>query len=172
MNATANTVLSPDEFLRESEKYKDQFYRYIRRMLWNTAQADDVFAEALLAGFENRAKFQRGTNFRAWMFRIITNKCFVANRQTGRAFASLDEAGREPPAPEEPPGFVDILDHPETFLEECGEEVFAAMQEVSEAQRACLLLRVAEQLSYKEIAEVMDIPVGTVMTHLSRGRGR
>ena len=52
-------------------------------MLWDTAQADDVFAEALLAGFENRAKFTRGTNFRAWMFPIITKKCFVANRRTG-----------------------------------------------------------------------------------------
>ena len=84
---------------------------------------------------------------------------------------STRPAGNRLP-PKRPPGFADILDHPEAFLEECGEEVYAAMQEVSEAQRACLLLRVAEQLSYKEIAEVLDIPVGTVMTHLSRGRGR
>jgi len=127
----------------------------------------------MLAAWENRHKFTPGTNFRAWVYRIITNKCFVANRETSRTPQPIDEALEntlEDVASEA--GYQDVLADPEAVLEQCGDELNLAMKKLSTAQRTCLMLRSVERLSYKEIAEVMEIPVGTVMTHLSRGRAR
>lgn len=162
-----------DDFLQQVERYRDEFYRYVLRAAWDSSAADDIFSAAVLAAWENKHKFAPGTNFRAWMYRILTNKCFVANRETQRTPRPLEEA------PEavlldmsQERGYEDVLEHPERFLEQCGEEVYRAMKQLSTAQRTCILLRSVEKFSYKEIAEIMDIPVGTVMTHLSRGRAK
>jgi RNA polymerase sigma-70 factor (ECF subfamily) len=162
-----------DDFLQQVERYKDEFYRYVLRVAWDSGAADDIFSSAVLAAWENRHKFTPGTNFRAWMYRILTNKCFVANRETRRTprpledvpeLALLDMSADR--------GYQDVLEHPEGFLDQCGDEVYQAMHQLSTAQRACILLRSVEKFSYKEIAEILDIPVGTVMTHLSRGRAK
>ncbi len=168
-----NTAITMDEFMAKIEKHRNEFYRYILRTVWDTGVTDDVFASAVLAAWENRHKFTPGTNFRAWVYRIITNKCFVANRETGRTPQPLENTpesafltlGGER-------GYQDILKHPESVLEQCGDELNMAIKKLSTAQRSCIMLRSVEKLSYKEIAEVLDIPVGTVMTHLSRGRAR
>ena len=164
--------LTTREFLELVDQYRDELFRYILRQAWDSQVAEDVFASAVLSAFENRHKFQPGTNFRAWMYRIITNKVFVANRHTGRRFDSLDEAGAERvPEPERKPEF-DVVGDPNTVLEEVSDEVLAAMHKLSDNERACILLRGVEGFSYKEIAEILEMPTGTVMTHLSRGRAK
>lgn len=159
-----------DEFLEKIEKHRNEFYRFILRNAWDSGVADDVFSEAVLAAYENRHKYTPGTNFRAWMYRILANKCFVANRDTGRAFESLDSAAASLVALEEKQGYRDLLDDPQGVLEQCGDEVFRAFRRLSTAQRTCILLRGVERFSYQEISEIMEVPVGTVMTHLARGR--
>ena len=162
-----------DEFLEQIEKYRDEFYRYIYRMAWDSSAADDVFSEAVLAAYTNRAKFRPGSNFRAWMYRIITNKCYVANRYTSRTGISLDaDDGREFAAVAERPEYDNVLENTEEVLEECSDEILRAFKRLSEPERACLLLRSVESFSYKEISGILEIPIGTVMTHLSRGRGK
>lgn len=171
-----NTQNSMDDFLAQIQKHRNEFFRYIRRMVWDSGAAEDIFASAVLAAYENRHKFIPGTNFRAWMYRIITNKCYVANRETGRAFAPLDEhdndatpvwttLGAEP-------SYGDVLKDPSRFLEQCGDEVVRAFRKLSGPERSCLLLRAQEKFSYQEIAETLEMPVGTVMTHLARGRAK
>lgn len=162
-----------DDFVQRIDRHKDEFYRYIRRMAWDSEAVDDIFSSAVLAAWENREKFQPGTNFRAWMYRIITNKCYVANRVTKRTPSPLDET-READLVStlDDPGYDDILADPQQFLQECGDEVYLAVERLSPAQRSCLLLRSGERFSYKEIADILNIPLGTVMTHLSRGRAR
>ncbi len=159
-----------DDFIEQVDRYRDEFYRYIVRTAWDSSVADDVFSSAVLAAWENRHKFTPGTNFRAWMYRIITNKCFVANRETGRTPRPLDEVPEGVMTAVADRGYRDVLEEPDRFLEQCGDEVHRAFKILSTAQRTCILLRSVEKFSYKEIAEIMDIPVGTVMTHLSRGR--
>jgi RNA polymerase sigma-70 factor (ECF subfamily) len=168
-----------DEFLSLIEKHRHEFFRYILRMVWDSSVAEDVFASAVLASYENRHKFVPGTNFRAWMYRIITNKCYVANREIKRAFAPLDEGIADDAslsgdwhALQLDAGYVDVLKDPTRFLEQCGDEVTRAFKRLSTAERSCLLLRAAERFSYQEIAETLEMPVGTVMTHLSRGRAK
>ena len=162
-----------DEFLEQIEKYKDEFYRYIYRVVWDTSVADDVFSEAVLAAYKSREKFTPGSNFRAWMYRIITNKCYVANRHISRRGESLDQEGaREFAALGDAADYSNVLDDPKKFLDDCGDEINRAFRKLSTAERSCLLLRSAEGLSYQDIANTIDIPVGTVMTHLSRGRAK
>lgn len=161
-----------EEFLKQIDRHRDEFYRYVHRTAWDPASVDDIFSSGVLAAWENWPKFRQGTNFRAWMYRILTNKCFVANRHTMRRPKPIDEIPeRDLLSVTTSWGYADVLRDPEPFLQECGDEVLAAFKKLSEAQRACLLLRV-EQFSYNEIAEIMGMPVGTVMTHLARGRAR
>ena len=159
-----------DEFLEKIEQHRDEFFRYIKRNVWDTGVAEDVFGQGVLAAYENRAKYTPGTNFRAWMYRILLNKCYVANRETGRAFQSLDHPSAKDAPAKEYEDFGDIVSDPKKVLEECGDEVYRAFRGLSTAQRSCIMLRGIEKFSYQEIAEIMEIPVGTVMTHLARGR--
>ncbi|MCL4218127.1 MAG: RNA polymerase sigma factor [Candidatus Hydrogenedentes bacterium] len=161
-----------DEFLEKIEKHRHEFFRYVLRTVWDSNVAEDVFSSAVLAAYENRHKYTPGTNFRAWMFRILTNKCYVANRETMRAFEPLDDHRVNMVAINDEPGYRDVLEHPEDFMEECGDEIQRAFRRLSTAERSCILLRAAEKFSYQEIAEVLQMPVGTVMTHLSRGRAK
>jgi DNA-directed RNA polymerase specialized sigma24 family protein len=69
-------------------------------------------------------------------------------------------------------GYADVLADPEGVLEQCGDEVVRALRKLKTAERSCILLRGVEEFSYKEIAEILEIPVGTVMTHLARGRAK
>ena len=162
-----------NDFIQLVDQHRDEFFRYTLRTVWDTGVAEDVFASAVLAAWENFHKFRKGTNFRAWMYRIITNKCYVANRVTSRTPQNIDDIPESHFAGlDEERGYAGLLENPEVLLEECGDEVFHAFRKLSTAQRTAILLRSAEKFSYQEIAEIMEIPVGTVMTHLSRGRAK
>jgi RNA polymerase sigma-70 factor (ECF subfamily) len=161
-----------DGFVAAIEQHRDLFYRFVLRNVWDPSHADDVFASAVLSAFENRHQFVPGTNFRAWMFRVLANKCFVANRETMRESTSAEpDLASALPAPDSP-HYAAILEDPAAFLEHCGDEVFRAFRSLSTAQRMCILLKDVDHFSYQEIAEILAIPVATVITHLGRGRAR
>jgi len=170
--STGSAATDTDEFLTEIEKHKDAFYRFIRRTLWDSAEADDVFSSAVLAAYENRHKYTPGSNFRAWMFRILLNKCFVANRETGRIAEPLDTVENNSVGAAKPAERWDVINDPMKILDACGDEVYRAIMKLSAAQRACIMLRGVERFSYREIATILEIPEGTVMTHLARGRAK
>jgi len=159
-----------DYFLKQIEKHRHEFFRFVLRSVWDSSQAEDVFSAAVLAAYQSRDRFTEGTNFRAWMFRIIANRCFQANRETARTPESLDDVRVEWEALADEPGYGDVLRDPDGFLENCDDEVLRAFRRLSTAERSCILLRGVEGFSYRQIAETLEIPVGTVMTHLSRGR--
>lgn len=161
-----------DDFLKHIETHRDEFYRFVLRTVWDTGCAEDVFSEAVMTAYENRKKFIPGTNFRAWMFRILTNKCFVANRETARTPESLDGVDVTLEALPEIPGYNEMLADPESVLSQCGDEVHRAFRQLSTAERSCILLRGIHRFSYHEIADILQIPVGTVTTHLARGRAK
>ena len=161
-----------DEFLEQIEKRKDEFYRYIYRNVWDTSVAEDVFSSAVLAAYKSKSKFKPGTNFRAWMYRIITNKCFVANREISRRGESLEEAGDYLSSMADNKDYGKAISSPDDFLAQCGDEIHMAMKKISTMERSCLLLKTMENFSYKEIAAILEIPFGTVMTHLARGRAK
>lgn len=170
--STENEKKDVDEFLDGIEKYKDQFYRFVKRTVWSQSVVEDVFSSAVLAAYENRHKYTPGTNFRAWMFRILQNKCFIANRETSRAMAPLETVENADVATTDPPKLWNVLSDPMKVLDACGDEVYWAIKTLSSPQRACIMLRGVERFSYREIATILEIPEGTVMTHLARGRAK
>ncbi|MBI2437499.1 MAG: sigma-70 family RNA polymerase sigma factor, partial [Lentisphaerae bacterium] len=151
------------------QQHRHEFYRFVLRTVWDSAVAEDVFADAILTAYQNKERFTEGTNFRAWMFRILANKCFVANRETARRPESFDEKESDWSALSAEPGYADALADPDAFLEQCGDELYLAFRRLSTAERSCILLR-AEKFSYQEMADLLEIHLGTVMTHLARGR--
>jgi RNA polymerase sigma-70 factor, ECF subfamily len=161
-----------DEFLVQIEQRKDEFYRYIRRNVWDSSVSDDVFSSAVLAAYKSRGNFTPGSNFRAWMYKILTNKCFVANREIGRRGQSLDEVQDYLSELATNDDYSNAITEPDDFLDECGDEVLMAMKKLSTMERSCLLLKTMGRFSYKELADILEIPFGTVMTHLARGRAK
>ena len=161
--------MTESEFLDRVENHRHEFYRYVLRNVWNSSVADDVFSSAIVAAFRQLSKFKDGTNFRAWIFKILTNKCFVANRETKRLSIDIESIDEHVLSTNEQ-GQHKVFGDPVWFLEQCGDEIHHALKQLSTAQRSCLLLLTFEKYSYKEIAQILEIPIGTVMTHLSRGR--
>jgi len=164
-------ALSNEAFMELLEKHRHEFYRYIMRNVWNPSVAEDVFSSGIMTAYEQREKFKEGTNFRAWVFKILTNKCYVANRETKRSAIDVEQIDES--------HFANYDEHmhqawedPYWFLEQMGDELYAAMRKLGTAERSCLLLLSVEKYSYKEIASTLDMPVGTVMTHLARGRAK
>jgi RNA polymerase sigma-70 factor (ECF subfamily) len=162
-------AINEQTFLDYLDQYKDEFYRYVYRNVWNESVVEDVFSSAIMVAWEKRNKFREGSNFRAWVYKILSNKIFVANREIKRSSIDIDTISESQFATD-PVGEEIALDNPELFFEQLGDELNSALRQVSTAERSCLLLLSIEKYSYKEISEILEMPVGTVMTHLSRGR--
>ncbi len=163
--------MKDQEFLNLLEAHRHQFFRFVQRNLWKPDEAEDVFSSAVLTAYEKRDQFELGTNFRAWMYRILINKCYSSNRQRKHASLEVDQVDAVLSAEEEKI-YENVLLEPDWFVEQCGDEVIAALSRLSMAERTCFLLLSLEKYSYKEIAQTIEIPVGTVITHLARGRAK
>jgi RNA polymerase sigma-70 factor (ECF subfamily) len=166
--------VSSDPFETEALSFLDALYRTALRMTRSEADAEDLVQETYIRAFRFREQFTPGTNLKAWLFRILTNTFIntYRRRQTQPEFTELDgvdefslykrmsdlktSSGAGNPETEFLDGLVDS-------------EVKDALGELPEKFRQVVLLDV-EGFSYKEIAEMLDIPIGTVMSRLHRGR--
>jgi RNA polymerase sigma-70 factor (ECF subfamily) len=138
--------------------------RYARVLTGDTSRADDLVQDTLARAWEKRALWQAGTDLRAWLFTVMHN-LFVNQRALARrdaANVSLDGAG----APETWQLAVRPNQHVHVELH----EVLQQLGKLPAEQREVLILAAVEELKYEEIADVLDIPVGTVMSRLSRAR--
>jgi RNA polymerase sigma-70 factor (ECF subfamily) len=140
-----------------------RLYNFACWLTRDAAAAEDLVQETFVKGLKGFRSFQQGTNFRAWMYRILRNTFLTS--QTGlKANVSLDdEEGAEEPA---------TLDTPETMLlaRMEGEAIRSALEELPVHYREMILLCDVEEMSYNEIAQTMAIPMGTVMSRLWRAR--
>jgi RNA polymerase sigma factor (sigma-70 family) len=141
----------------------DAAYNLARWLMRNEHDAEDVVQEAYLKAFRHLARF-RGEDGRAWLLAIVRNTCYDRLRQSGaRDDSAFDEgihsAGQPTPNPE-----ASLLE------KEKAELLREALAELPVEYREVLVLRELEELSYTEIAGIAKIPLGTVMSRLSRGR--
>lgn len=176
--------LSPDvapevraELEAEALGYIDSLYRTALRMTRNPADAEDLVQEAYLRAFRSLHQFKPGTNLRAWIFRIMTNAYINEYRKRSRrpTSSSLDDleefylydhlidSGVQPTSERPEDVVLDRL---------TAQDVIDALDSLSDDFREVVLLADVEGFSYREIAEIMDIPVGTVMSRLYRARRR
>ncbi len=166
--------MANDTFETDALAYLDALYRTALRMTRSEADAEDLVQETYIKALRFREQFTPGTNLKAWLFRILTNTFIntYRRRQTQPEFTELDDV-------DEFSLYKRMSDlrtsssagNPETeFLDGLVDsEVKDALTELPEKFRSVVLLDV-EGFSYKEIAEMLDIPIGTVMSRLHRGR--
>lgn len=144
----------------------DSLYNFAHWLTQNREEAEDLVQETFTKALKGFSSFQAGTNFRAWMFRILRNT-FLTSR-TGlqaRMTVPLDVEENEAALPITPETPESIL------LDRASDKMMQqALQELPVIFREALLLCDVEEMSYQEIAETLSIPIGTVMSRLSRAR--
>jgi RNA polymerase sigma-70 factor (ECF subfamily) len=145
-------------------------YNLARWLTRNEHDAEDVVQEAMLRAFSFFEGF-RGVNTRAWVLKIVRNTCFSwleINRPSEIATIALDELEESAP----PPFYSGPAEDPEAFAlrRTTAAQLDAALAAIPNRYREVIVLRELEELSYKEIASVIDVPVGTVMSRLARAR--
>ena len=160
-------------FASEAMQFAPSLYTTALRMTRNAADAQDLVQETYLKAYRSFATFDEGTNLRAWLFRILTNT-FINNyraKQRRPQESELKDVDnlflyhRLPQLSQLSGSAEDQL--MDMFPES---EVRDALENLPEAFLMPVLLSDVEQFSYKEIAEILDIPIGTVMSRLHRGR--
>jgi RNA polymerase sigma-70 factor, ECF subfamily len=162
-------------FADEAMEYAPQLYAAALRMTRNQADAEDLVQEAYLRAYRGYGGFTEGTNLRAWLFRILTNAYINTYRARQRRPQETDLADVEDLYLYRRLGSLDAVlssrSAEDTLMEMLtDDEVKRALEELPENFRLPVLLADVEGFSYKEIAEMLDIPIGTVMSRLHRGR--
>jgi RNA polymerase sigma-70 factor, ECF subfamily len=139
-------------------------YNFAHWLTHNREEAEDLVQEAYLKALKGFASFQQGTNFRAWMYRIVRNT-FLTSR-SGLSVKMTMPLDREEDAVGPP------SDTPEAVLLARADQqmVQSALERLPVQFREVILLCDVEEMSYQEIAEIIGIPIGTVMSRLSRAR--
>jgi RNA polymerase sigma-70 factor, ECF subfamily len=161
-----------DAFNRLVESYQRLAYNVALRTVGQPDEAADATQDAFVAAFRG-IRSLRGEAFRPWLLRIVVNTCYdQLRRQRRQAAASLELLTRpEQAAPLEPPDpgrgpELTALDH------ETGERIHQALERLPYEQRLVAVLCDVQELSYEEAAAVLEVPVGTIRSRLSRARAR
>jgi RNA polymerase sigma-70 factor (ECF subfamily) len=139
-------------------------YNFAHWLTHNRDEAEDLVQETYVKALKGFPSFTPGTNFRAWMYRILRNT-FLTSRSGLKQTVSLDDEESdvaEPAANDTPESLL--------FARADQEEIRRALEQLPVAHREIILLCDVEEMSYKEIAELVSIPIGTVMSRLSRAR--
>ena len=159
---------SPENFEQLAMPLFDSLYNFAGWLTGNTQEAEDLVQETYLKALKGFSSFQPGTNFRAWIFRILRNT-FLTSRTGLQATRTvpIEEDEEESTAA----GAV-TTDTPESILlgRASQQTIQAALERLPVIFREVLLLCDVEEMSYQEISETVSIPIGTVMSRLSRAR--
>ena len=139
-------------------------YNFAHWLTRDRVEAEDLVQETYVKALKGFSSFQPGTNFRAWMYRILRNT-FLTSRSGLKQTVSFDDeesAIQEPTVPDNPESLL--------FAQADEQELRRALDQLPVAHREIILLCDVEEMSYKQISELVGIPIGTVMSRLSRAR--
>ncbi len=137
---------------------------------------EDALQSAIVNALRDFHLYAEGTNFRAWIFRYLYLEICNRNRKEGRqrreelpldlAFEEFWQLVLDEPL------YKVLLEDPEAVLDQCDARLRSAVQELPEEEQAVFLLRVIGEFKYREIADILEIPIGSVMGYLARSRLR
>src|SRR5512147_1759445 len=161
------------EFEELAQGQLDALYAAAMRLTRNGRDAEDLVQDAVLRAYRFFDKFERGTNIRAWLFKILTNTFINRYRRSVKERNIVE--GSERDAVHE--RFVsreaaEFASNPEQYFFDrlLSDDVLKAVDSLPIDFRMVVILADLQEFSYKEIAEIIDVPVGTVMSRLYRGR--
>ncbi len=139
-------------------------YNLACQFVHNQQEAEDITQEAYLRAWQNLPNFRQEAKFTTWLYRIVVNLCLNRNRKLEREITIVDD------------GLLDITPASDSDLESATidkiyhEWIWTAVEHLPEKYRIVITLFYQEQLSYKEITQVLALPLGTIKSHLSRAR--
>jgi RNA polymerase sigma-70 factor (ECF subfamily) len=148
-------VIQEDEFERVAMCHSRSLLRVARRLTSNSSAAEDLVQDCFLLAWRNFHQFRTGTNARAWLFRILFNAFYAEGRKLRRV-----------------PALVPLTAEARTISPSLDEamEVSRALNDLPIEHRTVLLLGVVEGFTCGEMAEILCVPIGTVMSRISRAR--
>ena len=153
--------VNADDFEIAAMPYMAELYRTATRLTGDRTEAEDLVQDAYMAAWKSFHRFEPGTNCRAWLYKILFNKYEHYWRK--KAKLKLVEDGEE------------LMEQTLTFeapipQDLTDEEVLMAFEKIPEKYREVVLLADVQEFAYKEVSEILNVPIGTVMSRLSRGR--
>ena len=160
----------PDAFSAEVLTFLEPLYATALRLTRNRADAQDLVQDTLVKAFRFADRFEAGTNLKAWLYTILHNTWRNRRRDAARDTVEVDsERVDEAAATADGPSSADT---PERILlrDTLDADLQAALDALPDAFREAVWLRDVEEFSYAEIATMLNIPIGTVMSRISRGR--
>ncbi len=168
-------MADPANFADEAMPYMSALYSAALRMTRNPSDAEDLVQETYLRAYRGFGGFREGTNLKAWLYKILTNTFINQYRARKRRPAESDLDESEDWALYQRIGGLEAVEAnltPEMEVLDVlpDEEVKAALESLPEQFRLAVILCDVEEFSYKEIAEILDVPIGTVMSRIHRGR--
>lgn len=159
-----------DAFASDVLAFLDPLYATALRLTRNRSDAEDLVQDTFVKAFRFADRYQRGTNLKAWLYTILHNTWRNRVRDASREAVDVDSELVEEAA--SLPGGSAALDTPERILlrETLDADLQGALDGLPAAFRQAVWLRDVEEFSYAEIAEMLGVPIGTVMSRISRGR--
>ena len=156
-----------ERFAETAIVHMDSIYRAALYMTKNETDAQDLVQDAYLRAYRFFDSFEEGTNCRAWLLKILRNTFINSIRRRKRqlhvvSLSEMSEYGMEPSSDSTPEDGV--------FGGLFNDEIITAMNKIPAEYRSAILLADVERLPYREVADIMDCPIGTVMSRLHRGR--
>lgn len=159
MSVTPDAENRLAEFEELALDYSDQLFRVALRLEREYGRAEDLLQETYMHAWRSFHRFESGTNLRAWLYKIMFNRYYSERRRERMALVPMEETIAET-----------IAFDPPTPQHLTDEDVLSALERLPREFQLLMVLADIEELSYKEIAEVLSIPMGTVMSRLHRGR--
>ena len=153
--------------------YMEDVYRFALSLARNQAQAEDLVQETFLSAYRAFDRFRPGSNCKAWLFRICKNNFIDRVREVKRRPRHQTVVGDLPT--EDKSRSIQAfeergIENEEIFLDLFGDEINVHLQEMPEEFRRAVILCDVEGLRYDEISEILEVPIGTVRSRISRGR--
>jgi RNA polymerase sigma-70 factor (ECF subfamily) len=175
-------------FIELLNPHKDSLYRVCKSLVWNSNDIEDALQTAIMSAYKSFDKFEEGSNFKAWIIKYLINTVFNFNKKYTRQsmFETFHEgildAGKASHDEHDNPDmfemlereniYHEILKNPLKLLEGMDKSMKDSLLKLNTAERTVFLLKAITDHSYKEIANILEIPVGTVMSHLYRARAK